>query len=100
MEFIQNLESKVVSYCGIANDFITSKIGVDLNIHEHCAFLEEANNFVFEAILIGIFLFFALIIYFLTKQSGKSSKIFQAKLVNIKEISHDTKIFTFDLPSG
>jgi len=30
----------------------------------------------------------------------KSTTKFRAKLVNIKEITHDTKVFTFDLPSG
>ena len=32
------------------------------------------------------------------KDDGK--KTIQATLVNIKTITHDTKIFTFDLPKG
>lgn len=30
----------------------------------------------------------------------KNKKEFMAKLIFIKEITHDTKIFTFDLPKG
>jgi type II secretory pathway component PulF len=32
--------------------------------------------------------------------SQKKRKEFMAKLIFIKEITHDTKIFTFDLPKG
>ena len=49
-------------------------------------------------IVIGFILLF--LIYFIFIRSSSKLKVFQASLLAIKVITHDTKVFTFDLPKG
>ena len=49
-------------------------------------------------LVIAFIFFIILVVYFVVKDDGK--KTIQATLVNIKTITHDTNIFTFDLPKG
>jgi len=52
-------------------------------------------------VVIGVsaFIFIGVIATFFSKKES-GVKVFQATLLNVKEITHDTKIFTFDLPQG
>jgi glutamine cyclotransferase len=58
------------------------------------------NDFGLEIIIGGVVILLAAIIFLALKISNSKSKTFLAELVDIKVISHDTKIFTFDLPEG
>lgn len=48
---------------------------------------------------ISAFIFVGIIATFFSKKES-GVKVFNATLLNVKEITHDTKIFTFDLPQG
>ena len=49
---------------------------------------------------IAILVFVILIVLLVARKGGNRSKTFNAALLSIKVITHDTKIYTFDLPEG
>lgn len=51
------------------------------------------------AIGVSAFFFVLVVIRLFSKKEG-GVKVFKAALLDVKEITHDTKIFTFDLPKG
>lgn len=87
--------------CNQTNSFIAAKIGRDLELVTRC---EQTKDFVMSnsgSIVIAVML--ALIVLscaWALKKLNSRIRVFDATLINIKEITHDTKIFTFDLPKG
>ena len=70
-----------------------------LKLSDQCLILERTLHgsileitCVIVALVIGI-------VAFIIKGSAKRSRTFQSKLLDVKVISHDTKIFTFGLPN-
>jgi xanthine/uracil permease len=60
-------------------------------------FQETLHNSILEVICVLVALVIGIII-FIFKGPANRSKAFQSKLLDVKVISHDTKIFTFGLP--
>jgi xanthine/uracil permease len=60
-------------------------------------FQETLHNSILEVICVLVALVIGIII-FIFKGPANMSKAFQSKLLDVKVISHDTKIFTFGLP--
>ena len=54
----------------------------------------------FEVVVVAIITAIALIIAITLSKKKRGQSSIMATLKQIKEITHDTKIFTFELPSG
>lgn len=87
--------------CNRTNAFILEKSGIDLELLSHCHKTKELlmTNTGMIGIAFGL-ISIILICLFVLKRLNSRKKSFFATLINIKEITHDTKIFTFDLPNG
>lgn len=96
------MENAVRPICILLEGFIVDKLGFGVEVQQYCSFVTRFEDFKYEFI-IALLAFLAVLLFFavsLLKGGKKGVKSFQAKLVDVKEISHDTKIFTFALPDG
>ena len=103
MQYLEELQVRLHEYCHIANGFIVNQTGYDINLQQHCSKLQTHVNLHDHLISLTPILLLTLVLSIaLTclKKKGNKKTTFNATLVNVKEISHDTKIFTFDLPKG
>lgn len=93
--------SWVSHICSAANQLITDKTGYQINLPAKCLQTKEFAIEHLTVILIvsGVLLLLSLITVVLRKLNQKI-KSFQATLLHAKEVTHDTRIFTFDLPKG
>jgi hypothetical protein len=95
------LWSSIQHLCNRTNHFILEKSGIDLQLLSRC---HQTKDFVLSHTgIIGIALGLVIIILiclFALKKLNSRKKSFFATLINVKEITHDTKVFTFDLPNG
>jgi tetrahydromethanopterin S-methyltransferase subunit G len=96
MEQLHKIRNLVEPWCEEITEFVTDKIGTDIGLSFMC---EEGSGFYLLLIAITTIFFLAFVVASLFKSSNKS-KTFLSKLLEVKEISHDTKIFTFGLPNG
>lgn len=96
MEHLYKIRDLIEPWCGEITDFATDKIGTDIGLSYIC---EEGSGFylLLVAILAGIF---GIVLVASLFKSSNRNKTFQSKLLEVKEISHDTKIFTFGLPDN
>lgn len=97
------MENAIRPVCVLADGFIADKLGFSLELHQYCNFVTQFEDFKYEFIL-ALIAFLAVLLILLSSLTKKGTqrkvRTFQAKLVDVKEISHDTKIFTFNLPEG
>ena len=96
------MENALRPICVIVEGFIADRLGFGVEVQQYCSFVTRFEDFKYELIF-GLVAFLAVLLVFLItllKGGKKGVKSFQAKLVDVKEISHDTKIFTFNLPEG
>lgn len=97
----KNLWPIIREVCQKANSFVTEKTGKDLNLELRC---EQTKDFVMSHsgyVFLGVTLFIIILIcIWALKKLNSRMKVFDATLLSVKEITHDTKIFTFDLPKG
>jgi tetrahydromethanopterin S-methyltransferase subunit G len=95
MEHLDKMRDLMEPWCGEITDFVTDKIGTDIGLSYIC---EEGSGFYLLLVAILAVIFLLVLVASLFK-SGNRNKTFMSKLLEVKEISHDTKIFTFGLPS-
>ena len=97
----ESIWTGIFSLCGQVDAFVTEKSGVAYDVigscHKARSFIDENKVMVMIVMSISLILMAATAV--LRRMKGKV-KVFEATLLNVKEITHDTKIFTFDLPSG
>ena len=96
-----NIWPWISNICVQTNSFLHTKMGIDFNLSAKCEQTRTLviNNLNLILIVSGVLLILASITGILRRLNDKTKK-FNAKLLHKKEISHDTKIFTFDLPKG
>lgn len=87
--------------CNRTNTFILDKSGFDLQLLSRCHQVKEfaMSNTGMIGIALGLVSIILLCLFALKKLNSRKKSFF-ATLINVKEITHDTKIFTFDLPNG
>ena len=98
---MDNLWPWVSHICASANSFLSDKTGVDVGLQDKCL---QAKSFVLQnlwtiLIVSGVLVGLASVTGLLRLFNQKIKK-FNATLLNVKEVTYDTKIFTFDLPKG
>lgn len=95
MEYLHKVSDLIEPWCEQITDYVTDNIGTDIGLSFIC---EEGSGFylLLAAILAVIVLIVLLASLF---KSSDRNKTFLSKLLEVKEISHDTKIFTFGLPN-
>lgn len=95
MEHLYKIRDLMEPWCGEITDFVTDKIGADISLSYIC---EEGAGFYLLVVAILVVIILLALVLTLFKSTNRT-KAFQSKLLEVKEISHDTKIFTFGLPS-
>jgi hypothetical protein len=84
-------------HCDSFSELLHAKIGRDIGLSTLCGILETSP---FEIIFVVFATIIALIVAIILSKKKRGQSSFMATLTHIKEITHDTKIFTFELPSG
>lgn len=97
----ENTWPYIEQLCNQTNSFITTKTGLDLHLLSKCLKLKELIHSNLGLIAIGIILILIILVSIKVLQMLNSrTKVFQATLVSVKEVTYDSKVFTFDLPAG
>ena len=87
--------------CRQVDSFLSQKTGKELEIPYYCS---EAKHYIqehclFISIAIGVLLIMMALNKLLRVLKNRVHK-FESTLLGIREITHDTKVFTFSLPKG
>lgn len=97
----ENTWPYIEQLCNQTNSFITTKTGLDLHLLSKCLKLKELIHSNLGLIAIGIILILIILVSIKVLQMlNTRTKVFQATLINVKEVTYDSKVFTFDLPAG
>lgn len=86
-----------MDHCDSVSDLMHAKLGQDIGVSTICRILETSP---FEVMLIAAATIVVVIIAIFLSKKKRGQVSIMATLTQVKEITHDTKIYTFELPSG
>jgi hypothetical protein len=92
-----SLLSVLSDHCDSISELLQTKFGKDIGLSTVCRIIETNP---FQIILVAIAIVIAVVLAIVLSKKKRVQSSFMATLSSIKEITHDTKIYTFELPSG
>lgn len=95
LEWLDQVGNFLFSQCTQATDLL-GEASEFRHLSQHCWIFYELRLTIF-AIIAGVVCICGYLAF--KGMAHKRSVSFRARLINVKEVTYDTKIFTFDLPA-